>query len=64
MSVKFTPKSKQKISKKLPAEKAHANFQEALALHQKGDLERAQIIYEEIIKKQPTISTHYIYLVS
>ena len=54
MSVKFTPKSKQKISQKLPAEKAHANFQEALALHQKGDLARAQIIYEEIIKKQPT----------
>ncbi len=54
MSVKFTPKSKQKISQKLPAEKGHANFQEALALHQKGDLARAQIIYEEIIKKQPT----------
>ena len=38
----------------LLAAQAHANFNEALALHQRGALKEAQAIYLDILKKQPT----------
>ena len=55
MPIKFTPKSKKKILREVPAKKANPNIQEAVALHQKGDLTRAKIIYEEILKIQPKV---------
>ena len=37
----------------LPAALALAKFKEAVALHQSGQLEQAQVIYESIVKKFP-----------
>ena len=53
MANEFETNSKQKSLQKQLAAKTKAKLQQGVAFHQKGDLTRAKIIYEEILKMQP-----------
>jgi tetratricopeptide (TPR) repeat protein len=53
MPSKFTPGTDSKRPLNPPLGRAAAKLQQANALHQRGDLQGARLIYEEILKVQP-----------
>src|SRR6266403_5885299 len=53
MPPKFTNIRKPKVVLNLLAIKAQSKFQQAIALHQKGQLSQAQALYEEILIMHP-----------